>query len=54
VTADKVPGPSFVKHLGAVLRVVLLVLAILALLVAGTLVALRVRVVRRQRARSAR
>jgi D-alanyl-D-alanine carboxypeptidase (penicillin-binding protein 5/6) len=54
VTADKVPAPSFAKHLGAVLRVVLLVLAILALLVAGTLVALRVRVVRRQRARSAR
>jgi len=54
VTAEKVPGPSLVRRFAAVLRVALIGVGILVLLVAGTLVALRVRVVRRQRARSAR
>jgi serine-type D-Ala-D-Ala carboxypeptidase (penicillin-binding protein 5/6) len=54
VTAEKVEGPSLIRKFAAALRVGLIVVGILVLLVAGTLVALRVRVVRRQRARSAR
>jgi D-alanyl-D-alanine carboxypeptidase (penicillin-binding protein 5/6) len=54
VTVDKVPGPAFLRRLEGVLRDVLITLAVLFVLLAGTLVALRVRVVRRQRARSAR
>jgi D-alanyl-D-alanine carboxypeptidase len=54
VTAEKVPGPAFLRRLEGVLHAVLISLAILFFLLACTLVALRVRVVRRQRARSAR
>jgi len=54
ITAEKVPGPAFLRRLEGVLRAALVTLAVLFLLLAGTLVALRVRVVRRQRARSAR
>jgi hypothetical protein len=54
VTVDKVPGPAFLRQLEGVLKDVLITLAVLFVLLAGTLVALRVRVVRRQRARSAR
>jgi D-alanyl-D-alanine carboxypeptidase (penicillin-binding protein 5/6) len=54
VTAASVPGPSFMHRVEGVLRDVLITLAVLLVLLAGTLVALRVRVVRRQRARSAR
>ncbi len=54
VTAEKVPGPAFLRRLEGVLHAVLISLAILFILLACTLVALRVRVVRRQRARSAR
>jgi D-alanyl-D-alanine carboxypeptidase (penicillin-binding protein 5/6) len=53
VTAASVPGPSFMRRLEGVLRDVLIGLAVLFALLACTLVALRVRVVRRQRARSA-
>jgi D-alanyl-D-alanine carboxypeptidase (penicillin-binding protein 5/6) len=54
VTTANVPGPAFLRRLEGVLRDVLILLAVLFLLLAGTLVALRVRVVRRQRARSVR
>lgn len=54
VTATSVPGPSFVRRFESALRDVLITLVVLFVLLAGTLVALRVRVVRRQRARSAR
>jgi D-alanyl-D-alanine carboxypeptidase (penicillin-binding protein 5/6) len=54
VTTANVPGPAFLRRLEGVLRDVLILLALLFLLLAGTLVALRVRVVRRQRARSVR
>jgi D-alanyl-D-alanine carboxypeptidase (penicillin-binding protein 5/6) len=54
LTADKVPGPAFLRQLEGVLKDVLISLAVLFVLLACTLVALRVRVVRRQRARSAR
>jgi serine-type D-Ala-D-Ala carboxypeptidase (penicillin-binding protein 5/6) len=54
VTADKVEGPSLIRKLAAALKVALIVAGLLLLLVAATLVALRMRVVRRQRARSAR
>ncbi|HEY7633688.1 MAG TPA: D-alanyl-D-alanine carboxypeptidase family protein [Thermoleophilaceae bacterium] len=54
VTVDKVPGPEFMRRLEGALRDVLITLAVLFVLLAGTLVALRVRVVRRQRARSVR
>jgi D-alanyl-D-alanine carboxypeptidase (penicillin-binding protein 5/6) len=54
VTAEAVPGPSLVHRLEGVLRDVLITLAVLLVVLACTLVALRVRVVRRQRARSAR
>jgi D-alanyl-D-alanine carboxypeptidase (penicillin-binding protein 5/6) len=54
VTAAAVPGPSFTRRLEGVLKDVLLSLAVLFALLVCTLVALRVRVVRRQRARSAR
>jgi D-alanyl-D-alanine carboxypeptidase (penicillin-binding protein 5/6) len=54
VTAEKVPGPSFIRRFEGVLKAVLITLAVLFVLLACTLVALRVRVVRRQRARSAR
>ena len=54
VTAAAVPGPSFVRRFEGVLRDLLISLAILFALLVCTLVALRVRVVRRQRARSAR
>jgi serine-type D-Ala-D-Ala carboxypeptidase (penicillin-binding protein 5/6) len=52
VTADKVPGPAFLRRLEGILRDVLITLAVVFVLLACTLVALRVRVVRRQRARS--
>jgi hypothetical protein len=52
VTADKVPGPAFLRRLEGVLRDVLITLVVVFVLLACTLVALRVRVVRRQRARS--
>ena len=52
VTAARVPGPSFARRFEGVLRDVLITLVVLFVLLAGTLVALRVRVVRRQRARS--
>ena len=54
VTAAAVPGPSFMRRLEGVLKDVLISLAVLFALLVCTLVALRVRVVRRQRARSAR
>ena len=54
VTKEKVPGPAFLRRLEGVLHDVLITLAVLFVLLACTLVALRVRVVRRQRARSAR
>jgi serine-type D-Ala-D-Ala carboxypeptidase (penicillin-binding protein 5/6) len=54
VTAAPVPGPSFVRRLEGVLKDVLISLAVLFALLVCTLVALRVRVVRRQRTRSAR
>jgi serine-type D-Ala-D-Ala carboxypeptidase (penicillin-binding protein 5/6) len=54
VTADKVEGPSLIRKLAAALKVGLIVAGVLLLLVAATLVALRMRVVRRQRAKSAR
>jgi D-alanyl-D-alanine carboxypeptidase (penicillin-binding protein 5/6) len=54
VTTEKVPGPAFLRRLEGVLHDVLITLAVLFVLLACTLVALRVRVVRRQRARSAR
>jgi D-alanyl-D-alanine carboxypeptidase len=54
LTAKKVPGPAFLRQLEGVLKNVLISLAVLFVLLACTLVALRVRVVRRQRARSAR
>jgi serine-type D-Ala-D-Ala carboxypeptidase (penicillin-binding protein 5/6) len=54
VTADDVPGASFWRKLSAALHTALVVLAVLLLALACTLVALRVRVVRRQRASSAR
>jgi serine-type D-Ala-D-Ala carboxypeptidase (penicillin-binding protein 5/6) len=54
VTAAAVPGPSFVRKLEGVLKDVLISLAVLFALLVCTLVALRVRVLRRQRARSAR
>jgi serine-type D-Ala-D-Ala carboxypeptidase (penicillin-binding protein 5/6) len=53
VTAQKVPGPAFLRRLEGVLRDVLIALAVLFVVLACTLVALRVRVVRRQRARAA-
>jgi D-alanyl-D-alanine carboxypeptidase (penicillin-binding protein 5/6) len=54
LTADKVPAPAFLRQLEGVLKDVLITLAVLFVFLACTLVALRVRVVRRQRARSAR
>jgi D-alanyl-D-alanine carboxypeptidase (penicillin-binding protein 5/6) len=54
VTAEKVEGPSLIRKFASALRVALITAGVLILLVAATLVALRVRVVRRQRARSAR
>jgi len=54
VTAAPVPGPSFGRRLEGVLKDVLISLAVLFALLVCTLVALRVRVVRRQRERSAR
>jgi D-alanyl-D-alanine carboxypeptidase (penicillin-binding protein 5/6) len=54
ITTEKVPGPAFLRRLEGVLHDVLITLAVLFVLLACTLVALRVRVVRRQRARSAR
>ena len=54
VTAEAVPGPAFLRRLEGVLAGVLISLAVLFALLACTLVALRIRVVRRQRARSAR
>ena len=54
VTAAPVPGPSFVRRFESVLKDVLISLAVLFALVVCTLVALRVRVLRQQRARSAR
>ena len=54
VTAEKVDSPSLIRKLAAALKVALIAAGVLLLLVAATLVALRVRVVRRQRARSAR
>lgn len=54
VTAAPVPGPSFVRRFESVLKDVLISLAVLFALLVCTLVALRVRVVRQQRARSAR
>jgi D-alanyl-D-alanine carboxypeptidase (penicillin-binding protein 5/6) len=54
VTAAPVPGPSFVRRFEGVLKDVLISLAVLFALLVCTLVALRVRVVRQQRARSAR
>jgi serine-type D-Ala-D-Ala carboxypeptidase (penicillin-binding protein 5/6) len=54
VTADAVPAPAFLRKVEGALRDVLISLAVLFVVLACTLVALRVRVVRRQRARSAR
>jgi serine-type D-Ala-D-Ala carboxypeptidase (penicillin-binding protein 5/6) len=54
VTAAPVPGPSFVRRFENVLKDVLISLTVLFALLVCTLVALRVRVVRQQRARSAR
>jgi len=54
VTLSKVPGPTLLKRISSVLRGVLVVLAALLGVLACTLVALRLRVVRRQRASSAR
>jgi D-alanyl-D-alanine carboxypeptidase (penicillin-binding protein 5/6) len=54
VTAAAVPGPSFVRKLEGVLKGVLISLTVLFALLVCTLVTLRARVVRRQRARSAR
>lgn len=54
VTVEGVPGASFVRRLSSILRGVLLGLGVLLCVLACTLVALRVRVVRRQRASSAR
>jgi serine-type D-Ala-D-Ala carboxypeptidase (penicillin-binding protein 5/6) len=54
VTLSKVPGPSLLKRLSSVLKTALIVLVVLLGVLACTLVALRLRVVRRQRASSAR
>jgi hypothetical protein len=54
VTLSKVPGPSLLKRISSVLQTALIVLAVLLGFLACTLVALRLRVVRRQRASSAR
>jgi D-alanyl-D-alanine carboxypeptidase (penicillin-binding protein 5/6) len=54
VTVDKVPAPAFLRRFEGVLRDVLISLAVLLGLLVCTLVALRVRVVRRQRAKSVR
>jgi D-alanyl-D-alanine carboxypeptidase (penicillin-binding protein 5/6) len=54
VTTESVPGPAFLRQFEGFLRAVLITLAVVFLLLVGTLVALRVRVVRRQRARSVR
>jgi D-alanyl-D-alanine carboxypeptidase (penicillin-binding protein 5/6) len=54
VTAEKVEGPSLIRQFATALKVALITAGILLLLVVATLVALRVRVVRQQRARSAR
>jgi D-alanyl-D-alanine carboxypeptidase (penicillin-binding protein 5/6) len=54
VTLSKVPGPSLLKRISSVLHTALIVLAALLGVLACTLVALRLRVVRRQRASSAR
>jgi D-alanyl-D-alanine carboxypeptidase (penicillin-binding protein 5/6) len=52
VTAAEVPGAGAVKRLTAVLGIALTVIAILATVVASLLVALRIRAVRRRRARA--
>jgi D-alanyl-D-alanine carboxypeptidase (penicillin-binding protein 5/6) len=54
VTTEKVPAPAFLRRLEGVIVAVLITLAVLFILLVCTLVALRVRVLRRQRARSAR
>jgi serine-type D-Ala-D-Ala carboxypeptidase (penicillin-binding protein 5/6) len=54
VTLEKVPGPSLLKRISSVLHTAVIALAVLLGLLACTLVALRLRVVRRQRASSAR
>jgi hypothetical protein len=54
VTLAKVPAASFLQRLWHGVRTALIALAVLFALVACTLVALRVRVLRRQRASSAR
>jgi Penicillin-binding protein 5, C-terminal domain len=54
VTAEKVEGPSLIRQFAAALKVALVMAGILLLLVVATLVALRVRVLRQQRAKSAR
>lgn len=52
VTAAEVPGAGTVRRLTAVLGVALTLLAILAIVLASMLVALRIRAVRRRRARA--
>jgi D-alanyl-D-alanine carboxypeptidase (penicillin-binding protein 5/6) len=54
VTAAEVPGASFMRKLSDTVGAVLLTIAVLAVLIACTLVALRARAIRLQRARSAR
>ena len=53
VTADAVPGAGFLRRLSAALGGVLVTIAVLLVVVVGTLVALRARALRLQRARSA-
>jgi Ca2+/H+ antiporter len=54
VTAAEVPGASFTRKLSDTVGALLLTIAVLAVLIACTLVALRARAIRLQRARSAR
>jgi serine-type D-Ala-D-Ala carboxypeptidase (penicillin-binding protein 5/6) len=54
VTATEVPGAGFLRKLSESIGGVLVTIAVLAVLIACTLVALRARAVRLQRARSAR
>jgi D-alanyl-D-alanine carboxypeptidase (penicillin-binding protein 5/6) len=54
VTSSNVPGAGILRRIAATLGGVVLTLALLAALIGGTLVALRARAVRLQRARSAR
>jgi hypothetical protein len=54
VTAAEVPGAGFLRKVSVTLGPALITVALLVLLMAGTLVALRSRATRLQRARSAR